>query len=110
LRKLTHYELRVLIKNELNLLRESDNNDILYIQGRCEDIVKYCNEYNGLDEPVYPTPKVTSEHINDAQDYLRTNRRQSHCKNCNAKLNWAENLGAQTYASRCCGILYEISA
>ena len=108
MRKLTHYELRVLIKNELTHLK--GEHDINAIQARCENIVKYCNEYNHLDEPVYPTPKVTSEHINDAQNYLNPKFRKNYCDKCKAKLNWVENITQYKYIANCCGILYEIPA
>ncbi len=54
MRKLTHYELRVLINNEVqNMARnsfESTNGlDVNYQKSRAEDILRYIAEYEQLE-------------------------------------------------------------
>ena len=54
MRKLTHYELRVLIHNEIyNLsIHESKSgvDDIPYIKSRAKEILEYCDEYESLED------------------------------------------------------------
>ncbi len=54
MRQLTHYELRVLIKNEVENMYNHETmhntNDVYYIQARCEDILKYMEEYFSLED------------------------------------------------------------
>lgn len=54
MRKLTAYELRVLIKNEAENMYDhgfvNNNTDVNYIQARAQDILKYAEEYFALGE------------------------------------------------------------
>lgn len=54
MRNLTHYELRVLIKNEVEILnkyvREENGFNIDYIKGRAFDIMQYAKEFKDLEE------------------------------------------------------------
>jgi hypothetical protein len=52
MRNLTHYELSILIKNEILILFENsiEKIDIRHVLERSKDIIKYCEEYNSLGE------------------------------------------------------------
>jgi len=56
MRELTHYELRVLIKNEIDNIHIHsheagiDNSDIRYIQECAKDILQYCEEFNSVPD------------------------------------------------------------
>lgn len=51
MRKLTHYELRTLIKNEINnmQLNAMGSMFIQYVETRAKDILQYCEEYKSLE-------------------------------------------------------------
>lgn len=54
MRQLTHYELIILIKNEIdNLARESNGSGklcLLYIEARAKTILNYIQEYDQIGE------------------------------------------------------------
>jgi hypothetical protein len=52
MRELTHYELRVLIKNEIEIMSTPNSLDfhIDYIAARCKEILRYVQEYKQLKE------------------------------------------------------------
>lgn len=53
MRNLTHYELKILIKSQLELLVQEDARydiSITYIAARCEQIIKYVDEYFDEDK------------------------------------------------------------
>jgi hypothetical protein len=51
MRVLTHYELSILIENEIKLMcKNLGSININYARARAEDIIKYCNEYDALTD------------------------------------------------------------
>lgn len=54
MRQLTHYELTILIKHELNNMLSESNGEgklsLLYIEARAKTILNYIQEYNSIGE------------------------------------------------------------
>jgi len=51
MRNFTHYELFILIKNEVSLIKDcilSSHADLGYFEERCNDILNYIAEYKAL--------------------------------------------------------------
>ena len=55
-RNLTHYELKVLIRNQVNILARNVFDDmkweVAFVEARCEEIMSYCEEYDNLPEEI----------------------------------------------------------
>lgn len=53
MRRLTHYEVITLLKNEIKCLNEAADAEklsVYCILGRAKEIIKYCEEWENLEE------------------------------------------------------------